>query len=64
MDVEQILSECAANNDQAEILAKVRSVVETDNMAEIAQMLSSGNWIAIHAILCDPPKFILGKIAG
>jgi len=64
MNLEQIMNECAANKDRTEILMKVKRLKETSNIAEVAQMLSSGSWIAIHATLCDPPVFILGSIAG
>lgn len=63
MNLEQIMNQCAANN-RTEILMKVKRLKETSNITEVAQMLSSGDWIAIHATLCDPPVFILGRIAG
>lgn len=62
-DRERILSECAANRDRAEILAKVKEVTESSDIAEVAQMLHSGNWIAICATLGEPTVFCLGRIS-
>lgn len=44
------------------ILQHVKAIKETADIKEIAQLLSTGNWIAIYAIEKDMPLFVLAKI--
>lgn len=43
-------------------LRLVKEVYESSNIKEIAQLLSSGDWIAVHAIPKEEPVFVLGRI--
>jgi len=58
----EVLAKCEMNRDRMEILAKVKEVAESSDMKEVAQMLHSGNWIAICATLTEPTVFCLGRI--
>lgn len=63
LDVTEVLAKCEANRDRMEILAKIKEVAESSDMKEVAQMLRSGNWIAICATLTEPTVFCLGRIS-
>lgn len=62
MTKEQILAECAVSQARTEILMKIRGLKETRDIKEAAQLISSGNWIAIYATSCEPYLFVLGRI--
>lgn len=44
-------------------LAQISEVYETSELKEVAQKLSSGDWIAICATTAENPMFVLGKLA-
>lgn len=44
------------------VLSMVREVKESADTKEVAQLLHSGNWIAICATTTEPIKFSLGRI--
>lgn len=44
------------------ILVQVKEVYETKDVKEVAQMLSSGDWIAICATSEEPFLFSLGRV--
>lgn len=46
----------------SEVLRKVKSVKDTTDIAEVAQLLSTGKWIAISATPEPPYLFALGKV--
>lgn len=52
------------DKSRADILSKVKELKETSNIMEIAQLLSSGNWIGIYAIEKSAGDFVfaLGRI--
>lgn len=62
MDLEQILNERGASKAMAGILVKVKQLKETSDIAEAAQLLSTGEWIAICATPEAPYLFSLGKV--
>lgn len=43
-------------------LRHVREIKETTDIKEVAQMLSTGEWIAISATCVEPYRFYLGRI--
>ena len=45
------------------ILFCVKEVKETSDVKEIAQLLSTGKWIAICANTAEPPTFVLGRLS-
>lgn len=45
------------------ILSQLSEVKETSDIKEIAQLLNSGNWIAVCATTEEKPNFVLGKLA-
>lgn len=47
---------------KVEVLSKIKEVRESRDIREIAQLLSSGNWIAVCATPEDEPLFSLGRI--
>ncbi len=44
-------------------LAQIKEVYETKDIKEVAQMLHSGNWIAICATLTEPTVFCMGRVS-
>lgn len=44
------------------ILSEIVEIVETEDIEEVAQKLSSGNWIAVCATQGEPYLFCLGRI--
>lgn len=62
MNKESIYAGCEINENMTCILRKVRCVVETSDVVKIAQMLSTGEWIAICATPGIKPVFSLGRI--
>lgn len=62
MDLEQILKECSANRARTTVLMQVKQLIETDDTAEVARMLSTGKWIAILATSTEPFSFVLGRV--
>lgn len=64
MNMEQLLNECAANRARATALMQVKRIKETSDIAEVAQMLSTGEWIAICATTDEPYRFVLGRVSG
>lgn len=44
------------------VLSQVKEVRETKDVKEVAQMLASGDWIAIYATPQDPFCFCLGRV--
>lgn len=49
-------------NTHNEVLSKVKEVRETQDIREVAQLLSSGKWIAICATPDEPYLFSLGRV--
>ena len=47
----------------ATILSQVKEIRESRDMNEVAQMLSSGKWIAFYATTVDGYHISLGRIA-
>lgn len=47
---------------RAEVLSKIVELKETDDIKEAAQLLNSGDWIAICATTREPIRFSLGRI--
>jgi len=47
-----------------EVLSRVKEVRETKDVNEVAQLLSTGEWIAICATSEEPYLFSLGRICG
>lgn len=45
-----------------EVLLLVKELRETSDIKEVAEMLSSGNWIAISATTREPIKFCMGRV--
>lgn len=43
-------------------LKHVKEVLETTDTKKVAQLLSTGEWIAIYAIENDPVLFVMGRI--
>jgi len=48
--------------NKSDILASIKELRETSDVKEAAQLLSSGNWIAICATTREPINFSLGRI--
>lgn len=44
------------------ILSAVEEIKETHSVKEVAQLLSSGNWVAICATSDEPYCFCLGRV--
>lgn len=44
------------------VLAQIEELRETSDIAEVAQLLNSGNWIAICATTSESPVFCLGRL--
>lgn len=51
-------------DNKSTVLSYVTEVQETNDIKKVAQMLSSGNWIAICATTEEPYVFSLGRIFG
>lgn len=50
------------NMENRGILSEIVEIVETEDIEEVAQKLSSGNWIAVCATQGEPYLFCLGRI--
>lgn len=44
------------------VLSKIKSVRESTDIKEVAQLLASGNWIAVCATDREPYLFSMGRI--
>ncbi len=44
------------------ILSEIKEINETSDIKEVAQMLSSGNWIALCATEEEPYCFCMGRV--
>lgn len=44
------------------VLQYVKEVLETTDTKKVAQLLSTGEWIAISAIENEPILFVMGRI--
>lgn len=52
------------NTKKASVFSHVVEIQETSDIEKVAQMLSSGNWIAICATEKEPYVFSLGRITN
>lgn len=50
------------NQGKQNVMALVKEVKETQDIKEAAQMLTSGNWIAISATTGEPIVFCMGRV--
>jgi hypothetical protein len=48
--------------DNRAVLSEIVEIVETKDIKEVAQKLSSGNWIAVCATTEKPYLFCLGRL--
>lgn len=44
------------------LLSTIKELKESSDIKEVAQLLHSGNWIAICATETEPIKFSLGRV--
>lgn len=51
-------------DNKASVLSSITEIRESSDIKKVAQMLSSGNWIAICATAEEPYVFSLGRIFG
>lgn len=49
-------------NGKQEVLLQIKELREVEDIKEVAQMLNSGNWIAISATTGEPIKFCMGRV--
>lgn len=49
--------------ENSAVLKHVKQIRETTDTKEVAQLLSTGKWIAFYATCEETPKFCLGRVS-
>lgn len=61
---EQKLNKTNNRMKNGAVLAEVKEVHATEDIAEVVRLLASGDWIALLATAAEPHIFCMGRVSG